>query len=393
MEYNKTWITWFNKNKTKNLYDKVLKDILPDHKRCRICDGPIYYYDSAFSINKSNIILPIKKSYLSIKNVYNKDYYLSICEDCLTEKFPEYQEKNKSRVFNQMNNMTEYAFNIPKNISKKFKNDNYRVTKKNLIAKYGEEDGIKRWNSYKNKQSYTNTFDYKKKKYNWSLDDFDEYNKSRSVTLKNLIDRYGEENGIKMWDEYINKQKETKSKEYVINKYGYDYWKELCKSKRVTLDHYIKKYGSEIGKELYLNRVTKNTYLPSKESGEFFDKIDLILSRKYKTYYYKKDGSEFGKLLSNGRYVFLDYYILDLKICIEYYGSVWHANPKIFKFDDVPFSFKGSNKTSKEIWEEDKERIKLLKKDFDIDTIVVWEDDKSIQKVLKKIDEIKDDRK
>lgn len=119
----------------------------------------------------------------------------------------------------------------------------------------------------------------------------------------------------------------------------------------------------------------------------------MILGKKYKTYYYKKNGFEFGKLLSNGRYVFLDYYISNLNICIEYYGNVWHANPKKYKFDDVPFSFKGDKKTAQEIWNDDKERIELLKKDFNIDTIVIWESDViSIQDILTKIKELKNDK-
>lgn len=391
-QYNKKWITWFNKNKNKELYDSVLNDKFPEHKKCKICDGPIYYYDSTFSINRNNELYPLKKSYLSVKNIFNNNYYLSICEDCLIEKFPEYQEMNKSRVFNKVNDITEYAFNIPSSIADKYKKQHYRVTKDNFIEKYGKDEGEERWKLYKKKQSYTNSFDYKRKKYNWTIDDFNEYNSSRAVTLKNLVNKYGEENGIKMWDKYIDKQKETKSKEYVIKKYGYEYWKQLCKSKKVTLNHFIKKYGDEIGKELYINKINKNIYIPSKASGNYFDKLDIILSKDYKTYYYKKNGSEFGKLLSNGRYVFLDYYIPELKICIEYYGNVWHANPKIFNSNDIPYSFKGSKKTAKEIWKEDKERIDLLKKDFNIDTIIVWEDDKSIQNVIKKIDIIKNGR-
>lgn len=392
-QYNKTWITWFNKNKTKELYDEVLKDKLPNHKRCRICDEPIYYYDSTFSITKNNDIIPLKKSYLSSKNVYDKDYFLSVCEDCLTKKFPEYQNLNKARVFNKMNDITEYAFDIPKEIADKYKYENYRVTRDNLIKKYGEIIGDEKWNSYKSKQAYTNTFDYKNKKHNWTIDKFKDYNKSRSVTLSNLIDRHGEENGIKIWDEYIRKQRETKSKEYVINKYGLEYWIALCKSKKVTLDHFVKKFGKEKGEELYINKIHNNIYLPSKASGEVFDRLDLILGKNYKTYYYKKDGFEIGKLLSNGRYVFLDYYISDLGICIEYYGNVWHANPKIYKANDVPFSFKGDKKTSQEIWNDDRERIELLKKDFNIDTIVIWETDGiSIQEILTKIKELANDK-
>jgi len=392
-KYNRTWVSWFIKNKTKELYDEVLKENFKNHKRCRVCNGPIYYYDSTFSVTRDFNLVLLKKSYLSTKTVYDKDYYLRVCEDCLTEKFPEYQTINKSRVFNKMSDITEYAFEIPKDIAEKFKSENYRVTKDNFIKKYGELDGEERWKSYTDKQAYTNSFEYKNKKHDWSIDKFKDYNKSRSITLSNLIDRHGEDSGIKMWDEYIEKQKETKSKEYVIKKYGLAYWIALCKSKKVTLDHFIDKYGVEKGEELYINRVHNNVYLPSKKSGEVFDRIDLILGKTYKTYYYKKDGFEFGKLLSNGKYVFLDYYIEDLKICIEYYGNVWHANPKIYKKSDTPIFFKGNKKTSEEIWNDDRERIEFLKKDFNIDTIVIWETDGiSIQDILTKIKELKNDK-
>lgn len=348
-QLNKKWITWFNKNKTKEIYDKILKDKFEHSNRCRICDGPIYYYDSTFSINRNGEIRPIKKSFLSSKNLYGKEYHLNVCEDCLTIKYPEYQNMNKSRVFNKMSDITEYAFDIPKDVADKFKKENYRVTRDNFIKKYGEIKGEEKWNSYKSKQAFTNTFDYKSQKYNWTVDRFNDYNKSRSVTLSNLID---------------------------------------------TLDHFVKKFGKEKGEELYINKIHNNFYIPSKISGEIFDRLNLILGKKYKTYYYKKDGFEFGKLLSNGRYVFLDYYISDIKVCIEYYGDIWHANPKKFNFNDVPFSFKGNKKTAQEIWNDDNERIRLLKEDFDIDTIVMWESDEiSVQDILQKIIEIENDKR
>jgi hypothetical protein len=91
--------------------------------------------------------------------------------------------------------------------------------------------------------------------------------------------------------------------------------------------------------------------------------------------------------------VFLDYYIPDIQICVEFYGNVWHANPKLYKATDVPFSFKGNKKTSQEIWNDDKERIEFLKKDFNIDTIVIWETNGiSIQDILTKIKELINDK-
>jgi len=68
MKYDNKWITWFNKNKTREIYNEVLK-VIPNHKKCRCCKDSIYYYDSNFIIKKSGEILPNKKSYLTKKTL------------------------------------------------------------------------------------------------------------------------------------------------------------------------------------------------------------------------------------------------------------------------------------------------------------------------------------
>ena len=57
----------------------------------------------------------------------------------------------------------------------------------NMISKYGNEEGEKRWEIYRQKQAYTNSFEYKQKKYGWTIEDWTSYNKSRGVS--------GEKNG------------------------------------------------------------------------------------------------------------------------------------------------------------------------------------------------------
>lgn len=59
-------------------------------------------------------------------------------------------------------------------------------TLKNMITKYGEDEGKKRWDIYRQKQAYTNSFEYKQEKYGWTLDDWETFNKSRgSIGEKN----------------------------------------------------------------------------------------------------------------------------------------------------------------------------------------------------------------
>jgi hypothetical protein len=178
MELNKEFVEWFNKNKSKEEYKKIFKEFFITYPVCSICNEPIYYYDSTFKINKKTKNLEFeKKSCLSSK-ILDKEYFLTRCEECLTKKYPEYQSKNKSRVFNQMNYLTEFAFNIPHDIALNWMKEKYAITQENLIKKHGESKGIEKWLNYCSKQSETNTFQYKKEKYGWSKEKFDEYIKS-----------------------------------------------------------------------------------------------------------------------------------------------------------------------------------------------------------------------
>jgi hypothetical protein len=62
-----------------------------------------------------------------------------------------------------------------------------KVTYENMILKYGDQIGQQKWDQYRILQSETNTFEYKKKKYGWTKEQFDVYNKSRGCS--------GESNG------------------------------------------------------------------------------------------------------------------------------------------------------------------------------------------------------
>ena len=54
--------------------------------------------------------------------------------------------------------------------------------------------------------------------------------------------------------------------------------------------------------------------------------------------------------------MFYDFVIPCKKICIEYNGDVFHANPKLYASEDHPNPYNKSI-TAKEIWEHD--RIKI----------------------------------
>lgn len=344
----KRFIEKFNKNKTKENYREILNEYFPNNKKCRCCNDVIYYYDSTFSFSKDgNELKLLKKSYMSTKNVNDVDYYLSVCEDCLTKKYPEYETKNKTRVFNRVGEITIFAYNIPEEEASKWKKYNYAVTLNNLISKYGEKIGKEKWKHYCDKQSETNTFEYKKNKYGWDEKQFKEYNISRSVTKKNLIKKHGEIKGMEIWNSYIEKQSYS------------------CKAV-----YFIEKYGEEEGLNKFdvFNKSRLMNYSPISE--KLFDIINQKLEYKYTLKY-----AEFEKLFVDeklNKFYYLDCYIVELNVGIEFNGDVYHANPEIYTENDKPNPFR--DLTSKELWDLEETRNNFLKTKLN-DLIIVWEKD------------------
>lgn len=339
---------------------------------CRYCGKLIVNSNFRIVYNKKNNYIMISLPTYYCREINDKKYYLSCCEDCLLEHFKDDPPKSPKYYFMKANKYGAYSYNIDYDDYKKICSMVVGVTQKSMIRKWGELEGQKHWENYCKKQSETNTFQYKKEKYNWTQEDFNNFNKSRAVTLKNLQAKYGNELGKKYFDDYVSKQKLTKSQEYMINKFGEEKTKEINRSKALTLENYIKRLGEEEGLKQYELTLNKHHNYYSKISQNFFNELDQYLSKKYTTYYANKN-NEYGVHLMNS-YVRLDYFILELNLCIEFNGTYYHGDPRIFKEDDHP---NPHNKviTAKEIWEHDKNRYKMLKECRDIDTIIVWEND------------------
>lgn len=100
-------------------------------------------------------------------------------------------------------------------------------TLQNMITKYGKDEGEKRWEIYRQKQAYTNSYEYKKEKYGWSYHEWIEYNKSRGSS--------GEKNG----------------------NYGSSYY-----------EVWVKKYGKDEADRMN-NEVSKSKSLPGKLNGNY----------------------------------------------------------------------------------------------------------------------------
>lgn len=296
-------------------YSYILDEFGVVRHKCKCCGKDIMYDNTNIHITKTHNIQINGKSFQTVKTVNNVKYKLMVCQQCLLEKFPNI--KNLSRIFNVMCDATQFAFDIPQEISQTAKRK-YALSEETFIKKYGEVEGRKRWESYLKKQAETNTYEYKHKIFNMTEDEFKQYNLSRAVTLNNLIRKYGEEEGKKRWYEYIN----NRSKPY------------------------------------------------SKISQECFRKIDDIIGYKYFSMFYSKNTEKC--VIIDNRMNFLDYYIPELNICIEFNGDMWHGNPNIYKDSDYCNPFY-PNLTAKDLREKDYIRYKKLEELYNIHTYVIWE--------------------
>lgn len=348
---------------------------------CRICGKPIIYnHTDLYFFEDKELSTPNNRVYWAAINhpveykrvLEGKEYNLSCCEKCLRDAFPDNFPKTNTLIFSKGQRWSAFVYNVPADVAERTRKNTVAVTKAAMIRKWGEEEGIKHWEHYCELQAKSNTFEYKKEKYGWTQEEFNEYNKTRAVTLENLVAKYGKKKGYEKWGAYLEKQRITKSYDYMVEKFGKEKADEINKSKAPTLDNFIKRYGDAEGKKRFIS-ASKNTTFVSPISQKLFTELDKYLANKYTTYYATKN-HEYQVNLITGKYIFLDYYIKELNIDVEFNGDIFHANPKLFKADDKPNPW-FPEKTSKEIWDDEAKRIELLEKTMGTKTIVVWESD------------------
>lgn len=326
------------------------------------------------------------------KTVNDIIYVLCTCESCLIEKFPEYVNKNKTRIFNTCNEITCYAFNIPeeeKNLSNKKK----APTEKHLIEKYGIAEGHKKWEEYRISLSNKNTLAFYIERYGEEIgkEKYVKHARSRSCTAENFKRRHGVEEGEKKWEQYKHRQAYTETLEYCIEKYGklegYKKYQDRCKKKIVSLKTMQKKYGEEEGRKKYESCINKRLETLSKSPGfskkatYFFEELIKMLPEELNKEI-KYSGNREQHFSVESKFYVVDFYIPSIRLIIEFFGDYWHANPQIYSEHDIMFE----GKEAKEIWKRDKKRIDNLKTTGN-DVLVVWEQNvtESINNIHKEI--------
>lgn len=160
-----------------------------------------------------------------------------------------------------------------------------------------------------------------------------------------------------------------------------------------TLDNFINRYGIKIGTDKYNKRCEKISYTSSidffiEKYGE--EKGLVVWKNKFKNEKISKTSKVLNNILEelNINYIpekcidgkFVDFYIEEYNMVIEFFGDYWHANPKKYNKD----YYNSRNKRfAKDIWDFDKKRLEFIHNKVDT-IIVVWEGSKVDISILEK---------
>lgn len=137
-------------------------------------------------------------------------------------------------------------------------------------------------------------------------EEFYYYNKLHAVTLENLINKHGQEEGTRIYNEYVEKQRYT-----------------------TTLEYFIETYGEEEGKKKFYEfdekRMTSgpNGCNYSLISKELFDRLKECKTFKNHELFYAD--SEY-RLTIPGHTYHLDFYDSTINLVIEFQGDFYHKD-------------------------------------------------------------------
>lgn len=238
---------------------------------------------------------------------------------------------------------------------------------------------------------------------------------SESASLQHVREKYSQTCEERYGVNNVSKNDSIKKKkaQTFIENYGVDnIWK--LKSYYAWLDSYmVSKYGSKRTgvaiweTEQHSKQAIKRWANFSPEKRE--ELIKKIIDNLHKVSSSKDNRIEtrisqlldelqftYTRRVRHGRYVF-DFVLSDFNVAIETNGDFWHANPLIYKEDDV-LKFPGTKGLmAKDIWEKDKRKLDYAKKNG-YSLITIWEteikSDKAFQILWERIQNaLKSDKK
>lgn len=175
-----------------------------------------------------------------------------------------------------------------------------------------------------------------------------------------------EHNNLAKGSPGYNKRQETLAKEGIVNVFQRQSVKDKIKN---TL---MEKYGVINPIYLLQNRNNGQESLPHIKTIEFLKSLGYEQNKDFVSEE-RKLLNAFNKELNKMYCPRPDIIFPIKKLVIEIYGNHWHANPNMYKPNDVIHLWTGSF-TAKEIWDKDTIRENHIKS-LGYDIIILWEDE------------------
>ena len=255
-------------------------------------------------------------------------------------------------------------------------------SKESMIEKFGLNIGLQKWQEYKNKLSVANSLEGYIIKYGVVQGNIEFNNRrernSGNLTLDRKIELFGESLGLEKFCIMTEKLRKRHSLKNYIDLYGFklgqEKWNKLCslRSYKSSLDFYIHKYGLEEGKKRI--KIVKN----NSKSFNNYSKISLKLFEAISDYSNLFGENEVAISLTLAEYnkcnrwTIKPDFIMGNKI-IEFYGDLFHGNPKLFTNTDLCHPFNNKINAGM-IWDDDYNRnLVLIERGYEL--LIVWESD------------------
>jgi hypothetical protein len=310
----------------------------------------------------------------------------------------------------------------------------------NCVNKYGLQSGTIKYNKWKNNQKGKGTIGYYIKKYGEkngvikykeknsklsvsvesllkngkSVDEIkvirEKHRKGSSITLSNMVSKYGEIEGVKRYEGYVEKNKLTSNRRldywlektdgdmfeakkllgewqrrdisWFINRYGevngLEKYYNTNRKRGRTLENYVIKYGNTVGMSKYIEscrnwKVGQKGIFNSKgqiEVEEYLSKIyDNVSGSRNETGIILTENEKNDIIKNNTLYPDI---IVNSKYIVRYNGDFWHANKTIYPNDDTVVG--RVNKPAGLIREIDRQKD-LIYKNRGYTVINIWDSD------------------
>jgi len=319
-----------------SLDEYILKNYNFEIKKCGFC-GFYAWYDLKFKFEK------YKKTYLVIIEdlIYSKNFY---CKG-----------KNKNCEGKKYN--PNSVIFVSKTINIDEKKALELIHNRNKSPFYLEN--YKSYDEYKNYQSLKSRL---------NEEEYESFikNLKNSKTIEYYLEKYGSEEGEKIWNE-ICKKKDSMSMNYFLKKNNGDYKKSIIE------------YKNRIKSVMPVCHGFGGFY--SKESFVFFTNLIKIIKINDNDIIFGEDEfflEYFDETINKKRKFFYDFIDLKNKIIIEYNGKRWHPNKYKMTTEEYNNWYHPFDKTLKK---EDLENKDILKEkvatDNNYNYIVIWDCDKN----------------